>query len=84
MPLSLPIFFRFNTRAYRDPRERWQVASGCLKLFSKVLNEYSPRPTDFAKTNQANSTMNMTQDQTLNQQQQQSVVTVGKHPGKII
>ena len=67
-------YFRFNTRAYRDPKERWQVAAGCLKLFSKVLNEYSPHPSDFVKTS---ALTNASQDQSMMQQQQ----PLGKHPG---
>jgi len=42
------IFLHFSTRTYKNPGERWQVASQCLKLFTKFLANYSPAASDFS------------------------------------
>ncbi|CAH1799487.1 unnamed protein product [Owenia fusiformis] len=36
------VFLKFNTRAYKHPGEKWQVASCVLKILFKLLNEYEP------------------------------------------
>lgn len=41
------MFLKFSTRTYKDPAERWEVASLCLSLLHKILEEYEPTQTDF-------------------------------------
>lgn len=48
------VFLKFNARSYKDPAERWHVASLCLKLFEKFLNHYEPDVSDFPNTNKLN------------------------------
>ncbi len=62
------IFLRFNTRAYRDPGEKWAVAGECLNIFKKILDDYYPQAVDFAKKHSTG----------VDHQ------TVGKHPGFFI
>ena len=42
------VFLKFQSRTYRDPGERWQVAAACLHLLHKLVAEYQPRAEDFA------------------------------------
>lgn len=41
------VFLRFNTRSYRNPAEKWQVAKSCLKIFYKLAAQYEPSVEDF-------------------------------------
>ncbi|KAG1652512.1 Nuclear pore complex protein Nup205 [Nymphon striatum] len=36
------VFLKFNTRAYKDPVEKWLVAEDCLKVLHKLLLEHQP------------------------------------------
>jgi nuclear pore complex protein Nup205 len=42
------IFFRFSTRAYKRPLEKWEIGSLVLKLMVKLLKDYEPTASDFA------------------------------------
>lgn len=42
------VFLKFNTRTYKNPGEKWQVSSGCLAVFKKLLDGYEPTAADFA------------------------------------
>ncbi|XP_063977715.1 nuclear pore complex protein Nup205 [Diachasmimorpha longicaudata] len=42
------VFLRFNTRSYKNPAEKWQVADACLKIFYKLISHYEPKVEDFA------------------------------------
>ncbi|XP_046996965.1 nuclear pore complex protein Nup205 [Schistocerca americana] len=42
------VFLRFNTRIYKNPKEKWEVAKGCVKLFVKLLSQYEPQEEDFS------------------------------------
>ena len=43
------ILLRFHTRAYKQGAgEKWEVATGCLKVIHTILKDYSPEPEDFA------------------------------------
>ncbi|EEB19194.1 conserved hypothetical protein [Pediculus humanus corporis] len=41
------VFLKFNNRSYKNPEEKWQVATSCLKLLVKFLKQYEPRSEDF-------------------------------------
>ena len=41
------VFLRFNTRSYKNPAEKWEVANSCLKIFLKLLKQYEPAVEDF-------------------------------------
>ncbi|KAK7872950.1 hypothetical protein R5R35_004260 [Gryllus longicercus] len=41
------VFLRFNTRSYKNPEEKWDVAHKCLKLLKKFLAQYNPDIMDF-------------------------------------
>ena len=41
------VFLKFNTRTYKSPGEKWQVAEACLTLIHKLLTEYEPAPEHF-------------------------------------
>ncbi|XP_034945477.1 nuclear pore complex protein Nup205 [Chelonus insularis] len=41
------VFLRFNTRSYKNPGEKWQVADLCLNIFYKLLTQYEPNIEDF-------------------------------------
>ncbi|CAG2067615.1 unnamed protein product, partial [Timema podura] len=41
------VFLRFNTRTYKNPGEKWEVANGCLKLLVKFVAQYEPHFEDF-------------------------------------
>ncbi|XP_058800977.1 nuclear pore complex protein Nup205 isoform X2 [Phymastichus coffea] len=41
------VFLRFNTRSYKNPSEKWEVAHACLKILSKLLQRYEPSVEDF-------------------------------------
>ncbi|CAH1106596.1 unnamed protein product [Psylliodes chrysocephalus] len=41
------VFLKYHSRSYRNATEKWEIASLCLKLFEKFLNQYDPRITDF-------------------------------------
>nr|CAD7442555.1 unnamed protein product [Timema bartmani] len=41
------VFLRFNTRTYKNPGEKWEVANGCLKLLVKFVSQYEPHFEDF-------------------------------------
>nr|CAD7403934.1 unnamed protein product [Timema poppensis] len=41
------VFLRFNTRTYKNPGEKWEVANGCLKLLVKFVTQYEPHLEDF-------------------------------------
>ncbi|XP_066588183.1 nuclear pore complex protein Nup205-like isoform X2 [Prorops nasuta] len=41
------VFLRFNTRSYKNPAEKWEVAETCLKIFSKLIRQYEPVIDDF-------------------------------------
>lgn len=41
------VFLKFNNRSYKNPEEKWQVATCCLKLLVKFLKQYEPRCEDF-------------------------------------
>lgn len=41
------VFLRFNTRSYKNPAEKWEVANLCLKIFIKLLRQYEPAAEDF-------------------------------------
>lgn len=45
------VFLKFNTRSYKNPEEKWQVASLCLTLIEKFLNKYEPQESDFPSNN---------------------------------
>ncbi|KAF7393195.1 nuclear pore complex protein Nup205 [Vespula maculifrons] len=41
------VFLRFHTRSYKNAAEKWKVANGCLKIFSKLIKQYEPSLEDF-------------------------------------
>ncbi|XP_033102050.1 nuclear pore complex protein Nup205-like isoform X2 [Anneissia japonica] len=41
------VFLKFHTRAYRDTKEKWEVASKSLKIFHKLLRDHDPSIEDF-------------------------------------
>lgn len=41
------VLLKVNSRGYKNPEEKWKVASGCLEIFSKFLALYRPALTDF-------------------------------------
>jgi len=41
------VLLRFQTRTYKDPGEKWEVAALCLGLLHKLAAEYQPRVEDF-------------------------------------
>ena len=41
------VFLRFNTRSYKNPGEKWEVANACLKILFKLLKQYEPMVEDF-------------------------------------
>lgn len=41
------IFLRFPSRSYKYLEEKWQIASLCLVLFEKFINQYEPNTADF-------------------------------------
>ncbi|XP_076648854.1 nuclear pore complex protein Nup205 isoform X2 [Halictus rubicundus] len=41
------IFLKFHTRSYKNLSEKWEVAEGCLKIFSKLVKQYEPTVEDF-------------------------------------
>ncbi|KAG8041529.1 hypothetical protein G9C98_002822 [Cotesia typhae] len=41
------VFLRFNTRSYKNPKEKWLVADACLKIFNKLIAQYEPNVEDF-------------------------------------
>ncbi|XP_031849346.1 nuclear pore complex protein Nup205 isoform X2 [Nomia melanderi] len=41
------IFLKFHTRSYKNLAEKWIVAEGCLKIFSKLIKQYEPTVEDF-------------------------------------
>ncbi|XP_076547849.1 nuclear pore complex protein Nup205 isoform X1 [Osmia lignaria lignaria] len=41
------VFLKFHTRSYKNPAEKWEVAEGCLKIFSKLIKQYEPAVEDF-------------------------------------
>lgn len=41
------VFLRFNTRSYKNPAEKWEVANACLKIFFKLIKQYEPTVEDF-------------------------------------
>ncbi|XP_078046128.1 nuclear pore complex protein Nup205 isoform X1 [Augochlora pura] len=41
------IFLKFHTRSYKNLAEKWEVAEGCLKIFSKLVKQYEPTVEDF-------------------------------------
>lgn len=50
------VFLKYNSRAYRNPEERWVIANKCLKLLEKFLMQYEPQASDFSnKTNDMSS-----------------------------
>lgn len=46
------VFLRFPTRSYKNPEEKWEMASLCLVLFDKFINQYEPSAADFPQHNQ--------------------------------
>ncbi|XP_076058270.1 nuclear pore complex protein Nup205 isoform X2 [Oratosquilla oratoria] len=42
------IFFRHDSRTYKDVKEQWKVARGCLMIFLEILQDYTPSPVDVA------------------------------------
>ncbi|XP_067003269.1 nuclear pore complex protein Nup205 [Anabrus simplex] len=42
------VFLRFNTRSYKHPEEKWEVAKSCLHLLCKLLMQYKPQASDFS------------------------------------
>lgn len=45
------VFLKFNARAYKNPEEKWQICSLCLKLLDKFLTQYEPQASDFGLNN---------------------------------
>lgn len=41
------VLLRFDTRSYRNPAEKWQLASTCLHILLKLVRQYEPVPEDF-------------------------------------
>ncbi|XP_002740701.1 nuclear pore complex protein Nup205 [Saccoglossus kowalevskii] len=41
------VFLKFNTRAYRNPADKWQVAADVLEILLKLLRDYRPQAEDF-------------------------------------
>ncbi|CAG2238144.1 NUP192 [Mytilus edulis] len=41
------VFLKFDTRAYKDPAEKWKVASAALEIFVKLLKCHEIRAEDF-------------------------------------
>jgi len=41
------VLLKFSSRTYKDPAERWEVASLALSLLQKLVNEYEPNIADF-------------------------------------
>lgn len=41
------VLLRFQTRTYKEPGEKWEVAALCLGLLHKLVAEYQPRVEDF-------------------------------------
>ncbi|XP_070580305.1 nuclear pore complex protein Nup205-like [Ptychodera flava] len=41
------VFLKFNTRAYRNPSEKWQVSAAVLEILYKMLRDYTPQSEDF-------------------------------------
>lgn len=48
------VFLKINSRFYKDPAEKWEIFSLCLKLFLKFLLQYSPESSDFPSTTKPN------------------------------
>ncbi|XP_018577858.1 nuclear pore complex protein Nup205 [Anoplophora glabripennis] len=46
------VFLKYHTRSYRNTSEKWEVATLCLKLFEKFLNQYDPKLSDFPANTQ--------------------------------
>ncbi|XP_017055499.1 nuclear pore complex protein Nup205 [Drosophila ficusphila] len=44
------VLLKFYNRAYKDPAEKWQVGSQCLKLLYYLLATYRPRVSDFQES----------------------------------
>ena len=51
------IFLRINSRAYKNPIEKWEITKLCLKIMYKLLKDFEPSKAnlalDFTKTNTA-------------------------------
>ncbi|XP_074656294.1 nuclear pore complex protein Nup205-like [Tubulanus polymorphus] len=43
------IFLKFQTRAYKDPGEKWLIAAKCLEIFHKLLTQYEILPENFTE-----------------------------------
>ncbi|OWF55575.1 nuclear pore complex protein Nup205-like [Mizuhopecten yessoensis] len=41
------VFLRFNSRAYKNPGEKWEIAASVLNILSKLLREHEIVPEDF-------------------------------------
>ncbi|XP_072164969.1 nuclear pore complex protein Nup205-like [Diadema setosum] len=41
------VFLKFQSRAYRDPAEKWEVAALVTKILAKLLAKHEPQPEDF-------------------------------------
>ncbi|XP_071502201.1 nuclear pore complex protein Nup205-like [Diadema antillarum] len=41
------VFLKFQSRAYRDPAEKWEVAAMVTKILAKLLAKHEPQPEDF-------------------------------------
>lgn len=48
------VFLKFNSRNYKNPSEKWEIAALCIKLFDKFLTVYEPEGTDFPNINKQN------------------------------
>lgn len=48
------VFLRFPNRSYKNTEEKWEIASLCLSLFEKFLNQYEPSSVDFPVPTQPN------------------------------
>ena len=59
------IFLRFNTRAYKNVVEKWEISTGCLKIMQKLLLDYTPHSSDFKRPGP----------------QQDLTSPIGRHPG---
>ncbi|KAL9646232.1 hypothetical protein ABK040_009919 [Willaertia magna] len=45
--IQVDVFNNINKRYYKDPSEKWLVAKACLQIIFRLLNRYTPNPTDF-------------------------------------
>ena len=45
------VLLKFHTRTYKNQSEKWSLASSCLELLLKFVQDYQPSAEDFQHTN---------------------------------